>query len=210
MEIDWKKKYEEALERARALREEAIEKEYVNDYEKDYEAIFPELAESEDEKIRREIVSFIRAFWVDHRDSVPQTSKWLDWLEKQKEQKNYNKLYEDIAKSEWFKKAYKGKSLGCDYEQKEQKPGWSEEDDAHLKWLCGIIHSRVVNKKMSLAEESELGNWMDKWLNHKPQPRWKPTEEQMRCLEMVLTDEAMDDNVHDVLSGMREQLKKLM
>ena len=42
--------------------------------------------------------------------------------EKQKEQKDYNKLYEDIGKSEWFKKAYEGKSLGCDYEQKEQKP----------------------------------------------------------------------------------------
>ena len=38
----------------------------------------------------------------------------------QKEQKDYRKLYEDIAKSEWFKKAYEGKSLGGDDEQKEQ------------------------------------------------------------------------------------------
>ena len=42
--------------------------------------------------------------------------------EKQKEQKDYRKLYEDIAQSEWFKKAYAGKSLGEEFEQKEQKP----------------------------------------------------------------------------------------
>lgn len=34
---------------------------------------------------------------------------------KQKERNDYNKLYEEIAKSEWFKKAYEGKSLGCDF-----------------------------------------------------------------------------------------------
>ncbi len=44
------------------------------------------------------------------------------WTEKQKEQKDYNKLYEDIGKSEWFKKSYEGKSLGCNSEQEEQKP----------------------------------------------------------------------------------------
>ena len=42
--------------------------------------------------------------------------------EKQEGHKDFNKLYEDIAKSEWFKKSYEGKLLGCDYEQKEQIP----------------------------------------------------------------------------------------
>lgn len=167
--------------------------------------------ESEGEKIREEIVSFIRAFWVDHRDSVPQASKWLDWLEKQKEQKDYRKLYEDIAKSEWFKKAYEGKSLGCDEEQKEQKPEWNEEDDAHLKRLCRIIHNQVVNKRLSLAEESELGNWMDKWLNHKPQSHWKPSEEQMEALEWMLTTVTMKDGGFGVvLKNLVNDIKKLM
>lgn len=44
---------------------------------------------------------------------------------KQKEQKDYRKLYEDIAQSEWFKKSYVGKSLG-----EEQKPAeWSDTDN---------------------------------------------------------------------------------
>ena len=83
--------------------------------------------ESEDEKIRKEIISFIE--YTDCRGSIPnewhqakRPFAWLAYLEKQKEQKDYRKLYEDIAQSEWFKKAYAGKSLGCDYDQKEQKP----------------------------------------------------------------------------------------
>ena len=38
---------------------------------------------------------------------------------------------------------------------------------------------------------------------------WKSSEEQMRCLKMVLSSEAMDDNVHDVLTDLYKQLKKL-
>lgn len=40
-------------------------------------------------------------------------------------------------------------------------------------------------------------------------PHWKPSEEQMQILEMVLTDEAMDDNVHSVLESLLKQLKAL-
>ena len=298
--------------------------------------IHPELNECKDERIRKEIINFLRSPFVTENITDEKIAPWIAYLEKQKEQKDYRKLYKDIVKSEWFKKMYKGKSLGCDEEQKEQKPisqedfdtakhealwgeqktaewskedekrlnwviehfsqsgelyhnlivwlkslrphpkqewseedermrqtaieacktvaddyensnarykckdwleyrfkslrpqpkqewseddkfvfdaacnaleihghtklskmlkslknrgnftksntnslSWNEEDDAHLKWLCRIIHSQVVNKKLSLAEESELGNWMDKWLNHKPQSHWKPSEEQM-------------------------------
>ena len=48
---------------------------------------------------------------------------------------------------------------------------WSEEDDKKLEWLCRIIHSCRVRKGISLAEESEIGSWVDKWLN------WKPSDE---------------------------------
>lgn len=51
----------------------------------------------------------------------------LSWLKKQKEQKDYNKLYEDIAKSEWFKKAYEGKSLGGDNEQEMEECEYDKE-----------------------------------------------------------------------------------
>ena len=60
--MDYEKKYNEALERARALWPEAIEKEYVDDYLKDYETIFPELREGREsyenvaEEMRKQIV----------------------------------------------------------------------------------------------------------------------------------------------------------
>jgi hypothetical protein len=84
------KAYDEALERARALRQEAIDKEYAIDYVKDYEDIFPELAGSEDERVRRELIEFIR--WSEDRGmtrhdfhQAKRPSKWIDYLEKQKE-----------------------------------------------------------------------------------------------------------------------------
>ena len=88
------------------------------------ETLIPELAESEDERMLRTI---IRGFenWKGNGNVAFNNTKVDDilaYLEKQKEQKDYRKLYEDIAKSEWFKKAYEGKSLGCDDEQKKQNP----------------------------------------------------------------------------------------
>lgn len=106
MEIDWKKKYEEALNKARELHGTvAAGRDFLTE-------IFPELCESEDEKIREEIVSFIRAFWVDHRYSVPQTSKWLDWLEKKKD----SPMPEDTVVFQ------KGVAEGRRLEREEQKP----------------------------------------------------------------------------------------
>ena len=42
--------------------------------------------------------------------------------------------------------------------------------------------------------------------------RWKPSEEQMRCFDiaLALSDETMDENLHNVLVQLREQLKRLM
>lgn len=90
--MEYEKKYKEALERARALRNEAIEKEYAVDYIKDYETIFPELAESEDERIRKDIVALIE-FGLTEGSAVSPGShttkeEALVWLEKQREREH--------------------------------------------------------------------------------------------------------------------------
>ena len=43
----------------------------------------------------------------------------------------------------------------------------------------------------------------------RPQKQWKPTEEQLDIIDMILTDEAMDDNVKSILKELKEQLKQL-
>lgn len=101
---------------------------------------FPELKEPEDEKIKREIVAYINELADLKNEKIP--TKWLAWLEKQREQAKF-----------------------------ESNPVWSEEDEEMLKWLCRIIHSQRLDKAITLKEESELGEWIDKWLNYNPQTK---------------------------------------
>ena len=133
--IDYKKMYEQALERARKYVNIDVDSTQV--YTKGVvEEIFPELKESEDERIREDIISLVNEFWERIGSINPEyssRSRMLGWLEKQKEPRDYRKLYKNIVESEWFKKAYENKSLGTDEEQKdfaEKKPiEWSEEDE---------------------------------------------------------------------------------
>ena len=80
MATDYEQKYKEALERA---------KKFEDKYGGDYAGyIFPELAESEDERIRKWLYDYFSTIkemiWI-HRDIT--CEQILDWLEKQKEQK---------------------------------------------------------------------------------------------------------------------------
>ena len=74
-------RYEEAMERARELHEagNALTKSQM-------EIVFPELKESEDEKITAEIVDFISRN-ADRGDDIMKSAGWIAYLEKQKEQK---------------------------------------------------------------------------------------------------------------------------
>lgn len=79
---NYKEKYEQALERA-------TQKWECGDMTREsLEYLFPELAESEDEKISKEIVDFI--CWETDNGSITKehlekTNSWLAWLEKQGE-----------------------------------------------------------------------------------------------------------------------------
>ena len=60
----------------------------------------------------------LKAAGINVRQDGSIERRTIPYLENQKEPINYRKLYEDIVKSEWFKNAYEGKSLGGDDEQK--------------------------------------------------------------------------------------------
>lgn len=86
--MNYEEKYKEALEKARIYRNHLIE---TGDDTNEIEYIFPEIVEIENEKIRKEILSVIRQF--DKNTTLCgknyDYNKWIDWLEKQKEQKSY-------------------------------------------------------------------------------------------------------------------------
>ena len=127
-------------------REEAIEKVRQWSLPKEtmevLKALAPELKESEDERIRKSIIDVIqRAGFI----SSEYKYEAIAWLEKQKEQKDYRKLYEDIAQSEWFKKAYVGKSLGEEFEQKEQK--LNHDKEKLIKHCIGLILTDATEER---------------------------------------------------------------
>ena len=187
--------YDEALERARALRQEAIDKEYAIDYVKDYEAIFPELKESEDERIRKKIIENVR---LSGGYTDEEIDEMISWLEKQKES-------EKDAETRW-----ENDTLVVDCSK--QKPAeWSEEDwktldemREHLICVVGDKPDFTPNK----IYESFI-NLIDKLKSLRPS--WKPSEEQKEaldkaipvCMGVVGRDEVAP------LESLYEQLKKL-
>jgi len=103
------------------------------------------------------------------------------------------------------------KSLKCRIQPQQE---WSEKDEETFLWLCRIVHSQRVDKVITLKEESELGEWMDKWLNHKPQPHWKPTDEQMYILNWVANillhhDGIVEEAASKKLQSLYNDLKNL-
>lgn len=107
--MDYKKAYEEALERAKAG--------------KLMDEVFPELAESEDEKIRKWIVNLLRELHY-NKTARPFALKAIKWLEKQKEQKpseeqpelpGYDKVLLDVKSK--VDELYEEASIGlCEYD----------------------------------------------------------------------------------------------
>ena len=205
--MDFKKLYKEALERAKAG--------------KPMDEVFPELKESEDERIRRLLV------WQVHRniedetndlaqsvydgikghdpeleESIKDWKKCLAYLEKQKEQKPFSQEVFDIAKHE----ALWG----------EQPPAeWSEEDEEKITFLERLIRYNVPEGQYSLAD-GHKGGFVTKLeaifmlKSLRPQPRWKPSEEQMKALEDAKMRMSLDGyGLCPLLQTLINDLKKL-
>ena len=127
-EMDYKEKYEKALELAKQYKENGS---YDTDFLDD---IFPELAESEDEKIREDIIEHFQYEieelsnkGEEYEAEIEELSKYISYLEKQKP-RDYRELYEEVVNSDWFKQNYVGKSLG-----EEQKPAELHIDNPNIQ-----------------------------------------------------------------------------
>lgn len=83
---DYKKKYEDALERAKKYYNRELYAECNGSLVED---IFPELKESENEKIRKRIINFLSTPFVKKGISEGALSTWIAWLEKQGEKKPF-------------------------------------------------------------------------------------------------------------------------
>lgn len=228
--MDYEKKYNEALERAKKVKHD-IENIGCSMAPDMLEVIFPELREIEEETTRKELLDFVRSFWTDHKEKLPQVSRWVTYLEKQKEQKPAEWSKQQVVNAltsmlneritPFHQKSLDG-TIG-DKEKmfmdalvemrsfinspsfdigKENSAEWSEEDEDNRLAINKAIWEY---DEFSQGDAIKLINWL-KSLH----PSWKPSEEQMRALNKVVNGEVLLTTQHESLESLYEQLKKLM
>lgn len=175
------------------------------------EYLFPELAESEDERVRKAIVEYFKAH--SKRENIVKyngvdTEDIIAYLEKQKEpltpeEKMNHPLY------------LEGFDVGRQVGEVVAKPAeWSEEDIDMFGSIRSTLSVYSYNPNTP-KEERERSKKELAWFNELydkgcPQPHWKPSEEQMNAL-----DKARNGNVNSAfnlaaLDQLYIQLKKLM
>lgn len=150
--MDYKKKYEEALGRARQ-----VHTTNVDENKKSTEYIFPELKESEDEKIRKDILSFAENM-LKNNISKAQKDKfkfWISWLEKQGEKPQGKSALEaskegKIDNANYIKPTYK-------VEPKFHKGDWIINNRGQI-YLIDIILTNCYH--ITSTDKVEANSWV--------------------------------------------------
>lgn len=221
--MNYEEKYKHALENFKKIKSaNSGNKELVNFIEYEY----PELRESEDEKIIRtlkEIVNLGCAKNISVENNV-ELKDCLAWLEKQGEQKptpkfkigdTIHKIGENTVFPRTIEKIEDGDYV-CnnshsfvnikfqdDYELVEQKPAWSDEDEHCIELLLPIIDSSsLIPKNRKKCKE---------FLKSLKPNHWKPSEFQLKCLKKVIPHDNTERGceLEDVLTELYDNLKKL-
>lgn len=161
--MNYEKKYKEALERAKDSFNYPDFPGFIR-----ADVVFPELKESEDEKIKREIINYFKCQSKDEPCRKDIHNKWIAWLEKQAEEKpNYCHHEVDLSNcSEEYRKAYYDGWNNCNQQHEqlkaEQKPAWNEDDEKAINDIMWIIETYRKNgfneTHTQMADDSE--NWL--------------------------------------------------
>ena len=145
MIMDYEKKYKEALERAKKLYEQGTITETLS-------YIFPELKESEDERIRKALLELVHDTTGDELcvDYNVHKEDALAWLEKQEGCEHIRKDWLEHIKQSWYKEGFiDGKYSGV----KE----WTMNDDATLKELIDFLENKTAKLQHDLTR---YANWL--------------------------------------------------
>lgn len=161
--------YDEALERAKFYHGNCPSE----PERKKLEEMFPKLRESENERIRKELVEYLTVTRQSDFVSRPDRQRWIEYLEKQKEQKPSDfpaGFYVTLPDG----KKYYTKEMRCkgmNIKVVEPKPAeWSEEDE---KMLNSVI--RLISHFDDLAHEPTYAG-----------PKWThPYTKELKFLEKL-------------------------
>ena len=208
--MDYEQEYKEAISRAKIEQETFFNLGNIS-AKTAIERIFPELRESEDEKVRKRLIEIVK-IWKNGghaRGYSDEIDNILACLEKQAEQKptwseedeenlnrvgdvqttpNQMEMLESCidkmsmtAPNLWKKEIDWLKSLK-DRVQPQPKQEWSEEDEKMKRLIISTLTSMGT---LNLERYHNMNlDEVKKWLKSlKPQNHWKPSEKQMEALK---------------------------
>ena len=101
--MDYKEKYNKLVESIKVLQESNPSDDVIRNWVNDN---VPELSESEDERIRKELIDAIQGLWDNDALPMPLSVKrkdeWISWLVKQGEQKPADKVEPKFHEGDWI------------------------------------------------------------------------------------------------------------
>ena len=144
------KAYDEALEKAKQI---IVEYDY-DEHNNVFMEIFPELKESEDEKIRKEIMEYVKNTPAAPEGHIEQQvlSRWVAWLEKQEGCECIKKDWLEHIKQSWYKEGF----IDGKYSDGTSKE-WTKNDAATLKELIDFLENGTVKLQHDLTK---YANWL--------------------------------------------------
>lgn len=176
--MDYKKAYQEALERAKYLKENT-DSVGAKDISYTFEYIFPELRESEDEKIRKEIIEFLIWLKEFRNGGYEPSGKYviedmIAWLEKRGDLKLLNNEEYQTLPVETLDRLYAAEKELEQLKQGKQKHSWNEEDREMLDNCLGLIQEIDCTKE----EQNWLKSLKDR-VQLQPKQEWGEEDEKM-------------------------------
>jgi hypothetical protein len=156
----------------------------------DVQDFFPELKESEDERIRNQIISFIEEYG--NPTHCEWQKNWIAWLEKQHDPQVTDAEMKEILRTEYEK----GRADTIAEMQKE----WSDEDETKLRQV------EYACMKFYGGDCSHI-DWLRKVT--RPQNTWKPSDDQMKALCFVKKAKILDPEERESLNSLYTHLRKL-
>ena len=189
--MDYEKAYKETIDKLRKLHNDWDSTQ--NRAAKEIELLIPELRESEDEKIRKEITEFLKRAsggFLDATTHCKTFGKWLTWLEKQGEQKSWSEedekllnsaislVYEvgDINLHSWLKSIK-------DRVRPQPKQEWSKEDSERLDRIYKFIWANRKGDTDEIYQQEQDAEWL---MTLYPQPKQEWSEEDREMLDNCL------------------------
>ena len=127
--------------------------------------IIPELAESEDEKIRKEIINYFKCQTRDEPSRKDIHNKWASWLERQEGCEVIKKDWLEYIKQSWYKEGF----IDGKYAEKRCLE-WTQNDATILNELIDFLENKTVKLQHDLALYAS-------WLKRKFYPSGKQGEQ---------------------------------